>query len=188
MERITKTGIVANGVEYPVDCIIFATGFEVGTAWTRRAGYDLIGQGGKTLSEYWSDGMKTYHGFSSHGFPNCFILGQSQNGGSVNLTSVLDDQAQHVSYIIRQVQDRGARYSQPTKEAETAWVDEIKRLSVVAARFLQACTPGYYNNEGHFGEGSGSLGAGGYAPGINAFNALMAEWRAKGDLEGLELG
>ncbi len=188
VERITKNAVVANGVEYEVDCIIFATGFEVGTAWTRRAGYDLVGMGGKTLSEYWSDGMKTYHGFSSHGFPNCFILGQSQNGGSVNLTSVLDDQAQHVSYIIKQVMERGARYSHPTKEAETAWVAEINRLAVVAARFLAACTPGYYNNEGHFGEpGSGALGAGGYAPGINAFNALMAKWREKGDLEGLEV-
>ncbi|WP_293682821.1 NAD(P)/FAD-dependent oxidoreductase [uncultured Phenylobacterium sp.] len=188
VERITKTGIVAGGVEYPVDCIIFATGFEVGTAWTRRAGYDLIGQGGKTLSQYWSDGMKTYHGFSVHGFPNCFILGQSQNGGSVNLTSVLDDQAQHVAYIVRQIEERGARYSHPKKEAETAWVDEINRLSVVAARFLQSCTPGYYNAEGHFGEeGSGTLGGGGYAPGINAFNALMAKWRETGDMEGLEV-
>jgi cyclohexanone monooxygenase len=189
VERITKNAVVANGVEYEVDCIIFATGFEVGTAWTRRAGYDLVGIGGKTLSDYWSDGMKTYHGFSSHGFPNCFILGQSQNGGSVNLTSVLDDQAQHVSYIIKEVMDRGARYSQPSKEAESEWVAEILRLSVVAARFLASCTPGYYNNEGHFGEpGSGGLGAGAYAPGINAFNALMAKWREKGDLEGLELG
>ena len=46
VERITKNGVVANGVEYPVDCIIFATGFEVGTAWTRRAGYDIIGKNG----------------------------------------------------------------------------------------------------------------------------------------------
>ncbi len=188
VERITKNAVVANGAEHEVDCIIFATGFEVGTAWTRRAGYDLIGIGGKTLSDYWSDGMKTYHGFSSHGFPNCFILGQSQNGGSVNLTSVLDDQAQHVSYIIKQIMDRGARYAQPAKQAETEWVAEINRLAVVAARFLAACTPGYYNNEGHFGEpGSASLGAGAYAPGINAFNALMARWREQGDLEGLEL-
>src|SRR5579871_4007238 len=88
VERITKNGVVANGVEYPVDCIIFATGFEVGTAWTRRAGYEVIGLDGKTLTDYWADGMKTYHGFSSHGFPNCFLLGMSQNGASVNLTSV----------------------------------------------------------------------------------------------------
>ena len=45
VERITKNGVVANGVEYPVDCIIFATGFEVGTAWTRRAGYDIDRKG-----------------------------------------------------------------------------------------------------------------------------------------------
>ncbi len=186
VERITATGIVAGGVEYPVDCIIFATGFEVGTAWTRRSGYDLTGQNGVKLSQYWSDGMKTFHGFSSHGFPNCFILGQSQNGGSVNLTSVLDDQAQHVSWIIRQVHERGLRYSQPSKEAETAWVEEIKSMAVMATRFMQSCTPGYYNNEGHFGE-SGNIGAGGYAPGINAFNRLMAAWREEGSMQGLEL-
>ncbi|MGC2491561.1 flavin-containing monooxygenase [Candidatus Binatus sp.] len=188
VERITRTGIVANGVEYPVDCIIFATGFEVGTAWTRRAGYEVIGMNDVTLTDYWADGMKTYHGFSSHGFPNCFILGQSQNGASVNLTSVLDDQAQHIGYIIKQVMDRGLRYSHPTKEAETEWVAEIKRLAVVAARFLTNCTPGYYNNEGHFEPGADGFGANAYAPGINAFNALMKKWREKGDLEGLELG
>ena len=187
VERITKKGIVANGVEYEVDCIIFATGFEVGTAWTRRAGYEIYGQNGATLTDYWKDGMKTLHGFSSHGFPNCFILGMSQNGASVNLTSVLDDQSQHIGYIIKQVMDRGARYAQPTAKAEEEWVNEIKRLAVVAARFLQNCTPGYYNNEGHFEPGVG-FGANSYAPGINAFNALMAKWREKGDLEGLELG
>jgi cyclohexanone monooxygenase len=113
----------------------------------------------------------------------------SQNGASVNLTSVLDDQAQHVSYIINEVMKRGMRYSHPSKKAETEWVAEIKRLAVVAARFLSECTPGYYNNEGHFGEAGGEgFGGGSYAPGINAFNALMAKWREKGDLEGLELG
>jgi cyclohexanone monooxygenase len=144
--------------------------------------------GGVTLTDYWRDGMKTYHGFSSHGFPNCFILGPSQNGASVNLTSVLDDQAQHVGYIIKQVVGRGFRYSHPTKQAETEWVAEIKRLAVVAARFLANCTPGYYNNEGHFEPGADGFGANAYAPGINAFNALMAKWREKDELEGLELG
>jgi cyclohexanone monooxygenase len=189
VERITANSLAANGVEYEVDCIIFATGFEVGTAWTRRAGYDPIGKGGVALSEYWSTGMKTLHGFSSHGFPNCFLMGFSQNGTSVNLTSMLDDQAQHIAYIVSEVKQRGLRYSQPTAEAEAAWVAEIKRLAVVAARFLEACTPGYYNNEGHFSEArAAGLNGDAYAPGANAFNALIAKWREKGDLEGLELG
>jgi cyclohexanone monooxygenase len=189
VEEITATGVIANGVEYDVDCIIFATGFEVGTAWTRRAGYDPIGKDGVRLSEYWSTGMKTLHGFSSHGFPNCFLMGFSQNGGSVNLTSMLDDQAQHIAYIVTETMKRGARYTQPTVEAEAAWVAEIRRLAVVAARFLEACTPGYYNNEGQFGRGtSAGLNGEAYAPGANAFNALIAKWRAKGDMEGLEIG
>jgi cyclohexanone monooxygenase len=180
--------VVANGIEYEVDCIIFATGFEVGTAWTRRAGFEVVGIDGVSLTDYWKDGMKTYHGFSSHGFPNCFILGPSQNGFSVNLTAVLDDQAQHIGYIIKEVMNRGLRYSSPTKEAEEAWVAEIKRLAVVTTEFLQNCTPGYYNNEGHFVPGADGFGANTYSPGINAFNALMKKWRDKGDLEGLELG
>ena len=76
--------------------------------------------GGTYVIEYWANGMKTLHGFSSPGFPNCFLMGLSQNGLSVNLTSVLDDQAQHIGYIIKQVMERGARYSQPTAEAEAA--------------------------------------------------------------------
>jgi cyclohexanone monooxygenase len=189
VERITKTGLVANGVEYEVDCIIFATGFEVGTAWTRRQGYDPLGKGGLALSDYWSDGMKTLHGFTSHGFPNYFLLGMSQNGGSVNLTSVLDDQAQHVSYIIKAVMDRDLRFVEPTIEAEASWVAEIKRLAVMGTEFLEACTPGYYNAEGGVGRGAApGLGVQGYTPGVNAFNALMAKWRETGDMEGLVLG
>jgi cyclohexanone monooxygenase len=187
VERITPTGVVASGVEYPVDCIIFATGFEVGTAWTRRAGFEVIGMGGNTLTDHWAKGLKTFHGFSSHGFPNCFILGPSQNGFSVNLTALLDDQAQHIGYIIKEVINRGFRLSQPTQEAEEAWVAEIKRLAVMTTDFLSNCTPGYYNNEGHLQAEAGLI-AGAYAPGINAFNTMMAKWREQGDLEGLELG
>jgi len=187
VERITKNGIVTGGVEYPVDCIIFATGFEVGTAYTRRAGYEVIGQHGQTLTEYWADGMKTLHGFSAHGFPNCFLMGLSQNGLSVNLTSMLDDQAQHIAYIINEVKSRG-RHSQPSKEAEAAWVATIRRLAISNAAFFEACTPGYYNNEGHLERRSGGLNGEAYAPGVNAFNALLADWRTRGDLEGLEIG
>ena len=54
VERITPAGVVAAGVEYPVDCIIYASGFEVGTEPTRRYGFDLTGRDGVRLSEYWS--------------------------------------------------------------------------------------------------------------------------------------
>ena len=100
---------------------------------------------------------------------------------------MLDDQAQHIAYIIDEVTRRGARYSQPTEAAEAAWVAEIRRLAVNNRDFFEACTPGYYNNEGQLANRSGGLNNETYAPGVNAFNALLAAWRANGDLEGLEL-
>ena len=185
VERIEENAVVANGVRYEVDCIIYATGFEVGTSYTRRSGFDIHGQGGIKLSDYWADGLRTLHGFSSHGFPNCFQVGFSQNGFSVNLTAVLDDQAQHVAYIIKQIMDRGASYAHPSEEAESEWVATIRKLAISNVAFQEACTPGYYNNEGDVAAQRG-LGAESYAPGLNAFNRLLKEWRDNDELEGLE--
>lgn len=185
VERIEENAVVANSVRYEVDCIIYATGFEVGTSYTRRSGFDIHGQGGIKLSDYWADGLRTLHGFSSHGFPNCFQVGFSQNGFSVNLTAVLDDQAQHVAYIIKQIMDRGASYAHPSEEAESEWVATIRKLAISNVAFQEACTPGYYNNEGDVAAQRG-LGAESYAPGLNAFNRLLKEWRDNDELEGLE--
>jgi len=189
VERITAKGVVANGVLYEVDCIIFATGFEVGTSWVRRQGYDPVGKGGVKLSEHWAGGMKTLHGFHTHGFPNYFLMGMSQNGGSVNLTHVLDDQARHLAWLVTEVDKRQKHYLEATPEAEDAWVAEIRRLAVMGIDFLEACTPGYYNAEGRVGKGAApGLGVQAYAPGAGAFNRLMEKWRAEGDMEGLSLG
>ena len=166
VERITKTGIVANGVEYPVDCIIFATGFEVGTAWTRRAGYEVIGMNGATLTDYRADGMKTYHGFSSHGFPNCFILGQSQNSASVDLSlgswTTRPAHRIHHRTLINQAFTTRLRL----KKSETHRSREIKNasLSFTGARFLANCHPGYYDDEAGFGTRSNSFSTDAYAP------------------------
>jgi cyclohexanone monooxygenase len=186
VERITPTGVVANGTEYPVDCIIYASGFEISTAFRRRIGFEITGRKGVSLFDYYKDGFRTLHGHSSRGFPNWFYIGIGQNGLSVNMTAMFDDQAQHIAYIIKEAKARGAVTVEPTHEAEEAWVEVIRSVAVLNRDFQNACTPGYYNNEG--GERSGGLNGQTYTPGINKFNALLAEWRAKGDLDGLELG
>ncbi|HEY2356337.1 MAG TPA: NAD(P)/FAD-dependent oxidoreductase [Phenylobacterium sp.] len=185
VERITKTGVVANGVEYPVDCIIYASGFEISTAFKRRVGIEITGRDGLSLYDYYKDGFRTLHGHSSRNFPNWFYIGIGQNGLSVNMTAMFDDQAQHIAYIIAEAKARGAVTVEPTAEAEEAWVETIRSVAILNRDFQNACTPGYYNNEG--GERSGGLNGQTYTPGINKFNALLAEWRAKGDLAGLEL-
>jgi cation diffusion facilitator CzcD-associated flavoprotein CzcO len=185
VDRVTETGLVFDGVEYPVDCIIFATGFEVGTAYTRRAGFEVYGQAGRTLTDHWSKGMKTLHGFYSHGFPNCFHMGITQNTLTVNFPHMLDEQAKHIAEVVRRANLNQAQKVEPTAEGEAEWVDTIHRTALQTAAFRAACTPGYYN-----GEGSGTAGFldGLYGPGSVAFFELAREWRAKEDMPGLALG
>ena len=185
VERVTATGVVVDGVEYPVDCLIFATGFEVGTAYTRRAGFDVQGRDGLALSDYWANGMRTFHGFLSHGFPNCFHMGLTQTGLSPNLTYMLNWQAIHISHIVEQVLARGASVVEATPHAEASWVHTVGQPGMMSA-YLTECTPGYYNAEGKAGRGEGFF-EGHYPNGAVQFFDMLTQWRAQGDLEGLEL-
>ena len=184
VERITEKGVVANGQEYEVDCIIYASGFEVGTPLERRAGYEVFGEGGLSLSDKWKDGVATLYGMQTRGFPNCFIVGLAQVGGSANITHVLDVQSRHIAYVIESAIERGAAKVDVTQEAEDRWVDTIIRASMMNISFLEQCTPGYYNNEG---QPNGELirQNGAYAPGIMAFSNVLEAWKAEGKLDGL---
>jgi cyclohexanone monooxygenase len=186
VERITENGVVANGETYEVDCIIYATGFEITTSAHRRVDFDTVGRDGVSLYDHWNEGYRTLHGLSSHGFPNWFTIGINQNGLSPNMTAMFDDQAVHVSYIIDEVMKRGKKAFEVLPEAEDEWVQQIVALAGTGATaFLEQCTPGYYNREGQ-GSG-GNMQNSPYAPGINAFNALLASWRDQGELQGMAL-
>ena len=184
VDRITERGVVAGGIEYEVDCIIYATGFEISSSPRRRVCFDVIGRGGKSIFDHWSGGLRTLHGLSSHGFPNWFFIGVNQNGFSINMTAMFDDQASHIAYIIDEVLKRGRGIAEVTPEAEEAWVAEIRGLAFANREFLESCTPGYYNNEGQLDDPSKGIPNQSYAPGINVFNAILAEWRKQGNLEG----
>ncbi|HZP46773.1 MAG TPA: NAD(P)/FAD-dependent oxidoreductase [Candidatus Binataceae bacterium] len=182
VERVTEDGVVVDGVEYKVDCLIFATGFEVGTAYTRRAEFEIYGRQGLKLSDYWKKGMRTFHGFLSHGFPNCFHMGLTQTGLAPNFTYMLNGQAIHIAHLVSQVKEREAKAIEPTVEAEESWVSLINGPSYMSS-YLESCTPGYYNGEGKL-DGTGFL-AGQYPAGPVAFYEMLRQWRERGDLEGL---
>ncbi len=185
VERITERGVVANGVEYEVDCIVYATGFEVGTAYTRRAGCELIGREGMTLTRKWAEGASTFHGMHVHGFPNCFVFSNIQSGFTANFPHMLDEQARHVAYILSQARDRGATRIEADAAAEERWVRTILDVSVYNQAFLEQCTPGYYNNEGK--PGGRAVRNGSYGAGSVAFMKLWDEWRNEGSMDGLVL-
>ena len=185
VERITPNGVVANGVEYKIDCLIFATGFEVGTDYSRRSGYQVYGSNGLTLTEKWADGVETFHGFFSRGFPNSFIVSNQQSGFSVNFPHMLNEQAIHIAHVVKHNLDNNITRMETSEQAERDWVQEIKSNSTMNLKFLEACTPGYYNNEGKPAERAAQNGS--YGRGPNAFAKLLEQWRQSGELAGLEL-
>jgi cyclohexanone monooxygenase len=184
VERIDETGLWVGGRHYEVDCIIYASGFEVGTPYTERAGYDLTGRDGLRLSDYWADGMRTMHGTYVHGFPNAFIVQPTQGANLIsNVPHNLTEAGRTIALVVKHALDNGCREVEVTEEAEKAWIDLL--LSGPGRMLGSAdCTPGYYNNEGQDAGPSAALFVG-YPAGASAFFAYLAEWRSSGRFDGL---
>jgi cyclohexanone monooxygenase len=184
VERITEKGFVVAGVEYEVDCIIYASGFEVGTEYKRRAGFDLTGRGGLKLSEAWGEGMKSKHGIHVHDFPNAFFVQPSQGANLIsNVPHNLTDSGRTIATIIKHALDGGYKEVEVTQEAQDAWV---QLLLTGVGRMMGApdCTPGYYNNEGQ-NPGPAAKYNVGYPAGATAYFKYIDAWRKSGEFEGL---
>ena len=119
VERVTEKGVVVDGIEYELDCLIFATGFEVSRAtYTHQADLEIIGRDGVKLGEHWANGMRTYQGLMSHGFPNCYHMGFTQTGYTPNFTYMLENQSRHLAEMITDANERGYTSLEPTQKAE----------------------------------------------------------------------
>lgn len=187
VEAIDATGAWVGGEHVDLDCLIFASGFEVGTPYARRCGYETTGRGGETLSEHWADGMSTLHGMHVAGFPNLFIIGHSQGANLIsNITHNLTEAARTASAVIARARELGAVEVEATPEAEAAWIAPIA-LAERGMLGSEDCTPGYYNNEGGPVGRRERLNSGGYPQGPVAFFDHIARWRATPELPGLEL-
>lgn len=184
VEGMTETGFVANGKEYPVDCMIFASGFEVTSDLERRWGIDVVeGRGGRSIYKHWSEGPKTLHGTMTHGFPNQFYIGYIQGGLNASVTEQFGKQGQHIAYIIREALKRGAKAVEPSQQAQDDYVRTFQELEIDFSEFQRQCPPGYFNNEGE--EKPKWALFRGWGPGWDAFQTMLDEWRGKGNLEGL---
>ena len=186
VERITPNSVVANGIDYPVDCLIYASGFEVSTGYTRRLGFELYGRGGQSLTNAWQDGAVTLHGMYSRGFPNLLMSSLTQGGTGVNVVPILDEVATQTAYTIRRVIDLNARTFEPTEEAQQQWLDVLFGHMSGSATFATECTPGFYNNEGSLGDPRMARNAP-FAGGTIAYFDELKKWRESGKLEGLEI-
>jgi cation diffusion facilitator CzcD-associated flavoprotein CzcO len=186
VDEIKETSLVVAGLEYPVDCIIFATGFEVGTGWSHRSGFEIYGRDGIQLGHHWSKGAKTLHGFYSSGFPNLLHMGITQNAVSYSYTFNTDRQALHIAELLKDALDQGVTLIEPTSEAEAEWCETIRIRGGAIERFQDTCTPSYNNNEGDTSNPNGTFGQAFGGTPLEYWD-LVETWR-KGDRKGLIWG
>jgi cyclohexanone monooxygenase len=190
VEAITERGVVASGKEYEVDCIIYASGFEITSSYERRLGIPIFGIGGRSIYEHWQDGMRSMHGLMVSGFPNLYMCG----GGFVfqlgaNYAHGIDVQAGHVAYTISELSRRGIQSANVSHQAEEHWIS--KQLDTRISSFVlggspDTCTPGYYNQEGTR-KRYRDVRRETYSKGVGAYMKLLRDWRESNMLEGLEL-
>ena len=185
VDRIDKTGVWAGGKHYDLDVLIYASGFEVGTPFERRSGYDVIGRDGRILSQTWANGMVSLHGIHVHGFPNLFVVSPTQGANLIsNVPHNLTEAGTTISAIVRHALDVGADEVDVTQEAQDAWVELLENGG---RRFGNQpdCTPGYYNNEGRGANRAGLRNSLGYPLGPVAYFDHIERWRTSGKFAGL---
>ena len=128
IERITSNGVVADGVEYELDCIVFATGFDAMTG--ALLSVDMKGRDGTTLAEGWSEGPRTYLGLMVVGFPNLFTV--TGPGSPSVLTNMIPSIEQHVEWIgdcIDYLGSNGYERIEATAAAQDAWVEHVNTIA-----------------------------------------------------------
>jgi len=184
VERITEKGLVVKGQEYEVDCIVYATGFDV----TPYAGFSMpvYGRNGLSLADKWKEGATTLHGIHVNQFPNMFIVSTTQSGWGANFPHMMDEQAHHIAYIIKEAKGRDVDVIEVTREAEAAWVALHEELSINMTRVWADCTPSYFNNEGQVSPAIKRNG--GFGGGVQHLIDIFKGWRTTGKLEGLKFG
>ena len=184
VERIDATGVWAAGEHFELDCLIFASGFEVNLVHT--ADYETRGRGGRLLSEHWADGMRSLHGIQVHGFPNLFIVGLAQGANLVsNVTHNFTEAGTAIAAVVSHCVEHDLTTVEPTREAEEAWVSLVENQD---RQFLADCTPGYYNNEGKAPTERDRRNSARFPAGPVAFFDHLSDWARSGEFAGLRFG
>jgi cation diffusion facilitator CzcD-associated flavoprotein CzcO len=188
VERIDADGAWVNGVHYKLDCLIFASGFEVGPEHARRAGFQTLGRGGQSLATRWEEGMQSLHGIHVRGFPNLFIIGPTHGANLVsNITHNLTEAGSTIAAVVAHALAVSATTVEVSEMAERAWVTLLE--SNTSSFFGNPeCTPGYYNNEGKAIGRRERLNSSGYPTGAPAYFQYIDAWRNAGAFEGLDFG
>ena len=151
VQLINERGVVHDGVQYDLDVLIYATGFQ----WMATSTFNMVvGRGGVSLSDKWQqEGTKTFLGIHSNGFPNLFIIsGPQGGGGSFNFTDAIDQHGDYVVWMLEQMREAHHGVVDVTEQSEVDYADHCRKADIATAP-LRDCLS-YYNGEGNAEPGS----------------------------------
>jgi cation diffusion facilitator CzcD-associated flavoprotein CzcO len=185
VERITKNGPVVDGVEYPVDMLIYASGFEVAPTYD-RLGFDPKGRGGVAMTQSWGEGPHTMHGVMSRDFPNLLMISTTQGGFGVNFVHYLTEVSKHCALVIKMCLDGGIAEIEPTAGAEEDWFMVLMGKVVGTGAYNATCTPGYLNAEQQAGDMKAARAAS-FMGSVEDYANHLNRWREEGELVGVDI-
>jgi cyclohexanone monooxygenase len=149
--NINENGVVHQNEEYPLDVLIYATGFQ----WMATSTFNMVtGRGGQTMKNKWeTEGTKTFLGIHSNGFPNLFIMtGPQGGGGSFNFTDAIETHADYIVWMLSKMRDEGHQVVDITEESELTYAEHCRQADIATAP-LRDCLS-YYNGHGDSEPGS----------------------------------
>jgi cyclohexanone monooxygenase len=188
LDRITENSIIFGDEVHEVDCIIYATGFELVTTSHKDAGFEIIGRDNQTIDGKWSKAVRSLHGMYTRGFPNLFfVAGLRQGAPTLNFPYMMDEQAIHAAEVVRRMLHDGVKVMEVTQRAEDKWCDIIVEKSTVNIEYIRECTPSALNAEGHIEELAKQTFTTAYGGGPSEYIDLLKDWREHGLTDDLEL-
>ena len=185
VREMSPAGPIVDGTEYPLDLLVFASGFEITTGLVDRLGFDPVGRGGVKLSERWHDGTHSLHGILTAEMPNFFVVSFVQAGFGLNFVHFLSESTKHIVWMIDHCLEEGIASIETTVEAEDEWLNILWQASGPLARYNLACTPSYGNSEGARTMLSARSAV---FPGpLMDYAAHLERWRDEGTLAGAKI-
>ena len=186
IHEVGENGPIFEGVEYPVDVLIYASGYEVTSDYHHRLGFDPKGRDGVPLSEAWGNGPSTLQGVLTRGFPNMLMISTVQGAQATNFLHSISTVAEHVAWLVGKAKAEGIITMEPIEAAQEEWFNLLLGQVFGIARYNAVCTPGYLNREGEVGDMTTARSMA-WMTSVMGFIDHVAAWRARGDLAGLEV-
>ena len=146
IRAVTPHGVVTDdGVERPVDAIVFGTGFKVQDPIPPRT---VIGKGGLDLAEVWKDGPEAYMGINVTGFPNFFILmGPNTGLGHNSMVFMIESQVHYVLEALKTMKERGIKVLDVKPQAQQQFTEQIQS-DLRSTVWDSGCKSWYLNAQG----------------------------------------